>query len=117
MTAAKKAKLEQLGAVPGEQLELQVDEPALVKVKFRGQVFTIPKDMDDWKTKTVLAWSRAVESSRLADWVEVVERLLGAEQLARLGALAPDGDGDLPRRDMTEFLAVLINTVNTECAV
>lgn len=105
MTAAKRAKL--------EAIEEPVDEPApeleLVEIAFRGQVFTVPKDMDDWETETCLAWSRSVKSSQLADWVQTVKHLLGPEQWDRLQALGSK------RRDTTEFLTAMIDTVNKDC--
>lgn len=103
MTAVKKAKLEALEepVVPAE-LEL-------VEVEFRGQTFTLPKDMDDWETEACLAWSRSVASSQLTDWVDTVKALLGAEQWDRLQALGTK------RRDMTGFLTVMIDTVNRDC--
>lgn len=102
MSAVKKAKLEALEESAPAELEL-------VEITFRGQVFTVPKDMDEWETEACLAWSRSVASSLLADWVNTVKDLLGAEQWNRLQALGTK------RRDITEFLTTLIDTVNREC--
>lgn len=79
-----------------EQPELQPDglPDPLVVIEVEDQLFTFPRDQDDWPTGAIVAAGR-VATGR-AQYDDVVECLLGAEQWTRLVKL--------PFRSYKEFL-------------
>jgi hypothetical protein len=69
---------------------------ALVTIELAGQIFTFPRDQDEWPTGAIVAAGR-VTSGR-SQYDEVVECLLGEEQWDRLKLL--------PFRQFKEFLGL-----------
>jgi len=67
---------------------------ALVTIELAGQVFTFPRDQDDWPTGAIVAAGRV--SNGRAQYDEVVECLLGEDQWTVLKLL--------PFRHFKEFL-------------
>jgi hypothetical protein len=66
----------------------------MIVIELDGELFSFPRDQDDWPTGSIVAASR-VQSGR-ATYDEVVEALLGETQWARLKML--------PFRSYKEFL-------------
>ena len=90
---------------PGAGTDNTVDLPApidLVEIPFQEQVFTVPKDRDEWPTKAEIA---------LQDrhWAKVVELVLGQAQWEMLNVVAPK------RGQFMDFLKVFADTVGREC--
>jgi hypothetical protein len=72
----------------------EITDETLVTITLDGHEFTFPRDQDDWPTGAIVAAGR-VASGR-AQYDEVVECLIGAEQWAALKLL--------PFRQFKEFL-------------
>lgn len=82
-----------------------------VKVEFRGQTFTIPRDVDDWPTTAWIARLEASTSGKTLDWLRFVELLFGPAQWQKLSLAAPT------RGDFVEFLDLFTPTVLKECVL
>lgn len=91
----------------------KVEEPSDkdVTIEFKGQTFTIPREVDDWPTTAWIARLEASTSGKTLDWLRFVELLFGAAQWQKLCLSAPT------RRDFVEFLDVFTPTVLKECAL
>lgn len=74
----------------------------LVEIPFRDQVFTLPRDREDWPTKAIVALQQK-------QYGAVVEQLLGPGQWDVLNAIAPK------YREFMEFLTVFGDVVSKEC--
>ena len=66
----------------------------LFEIGLAGQVFTFPRDQDEWPTEAILLAGRV--SDGRAEYNDVIEALLGTDQWKRLVAL--------PFRQFKEFL-------------
>jgi hypothetical protein len=96
---------------PKPEITADVEESGegddLVKIEFRGHVFTVPKNRDDWPTRAILEFGRA---RTIDDQVKGVEIILGPEQwdllVDQIAAKAGHFD---------EFIVVFGNTVQAEC--
>jgi hypothetical protein len=82
-----------------------------VKIEFRGQTFTVPRDVDDWPTTAWIARLEASTTNRTLDWLRFVELLLGPVQWQTLSLAAPT------RGDFVAFLDEFTPTVTKECAL
>lgn len=71
-------------------------------MKFRGQTFTVPRDLDDWETDACIALS---EKNFL---LAVKIQLSAGNQWTRFNALGSK------RRDLMEFLAIFGAAVMNE---
>ena len=72
-------------------------------MKFRGQTFTVPRELDDWETDACIALA---EKNFM---VAVKVQLSAGNQWTRFNALGSK------RRDLMEFLTVFGDAVMREC--
>lgn len=85
-------------------VDTDVDEAPIevVNIEFRGQTFTIPRDMDEWDIEACLAMGRH-------NYAEAAKLLLGTGQWTLLKALGSS------RKNINEFLVVFGGVVKREC--
>jgi hypothetical protein len=74
----------------------------VVNIEFRGQTFTIPRDMDEWDIEACLAMGKS-------NYAEAAKLLLGTGQWTLLKALGSN------RKNINEFLVVFGGVVKREC--
>ncbi|SCX06001.1 hypothetical protein [Mycolicibacterium fluoranthenivorans] len=84
--------------------------PETVTVEFKGQKFTFAQDSEDWESPTWIARVQATTTGLLVDWFKFAEQLVGVKKWERLTTTSS-------KRELKEFLGILLTTVAKECAL